>query len=506
MITKLLKDSFSSILVPLVKLAITFVMAPVIVHALGNYDYGVWEIVFSLIAYMEFLDFGLLPAIVRNVARHHALREMDELHKIFSSSLMFFIPVGLITSGGLLIAAFWAPEYFLQGTPTDSHKYTIFFLVISIQAYFVFVGSVFDCFLEGLQLYWVKNYATILFSIIGVAFMYPLLKGGGGLLTLAIVNTCGLSLKYILYGIVLANHRTGGFRFRMRDVSRQTLRGMFNFGMKSFVWALSLRISTLTDPLIIGAFLGASVVPFYMIPANFIGQARSLIWSVTRIFLPLFSTLDARNDIRKTREVYLDASRYMLGIIIPLLGGIWLLGSPFISLWMGHEYAEKGVYVLYLLIAAHFVPWLNPFSRRFLTAIDKHEILAKVGMICAAINLSLSLLLVRYIGKEGVALATLLPLLAFEPYLLFRTNVELQSSVKEYAAKVFLPLLVPAIAFMTTLWVLVKIATISSLMHVVILACASVAVYVPTFFVVAMKKSERQKIIVRIRNAFPSVS
>lgn len=504
MITKLLKDSFSSVMVPVVKLVITFIMAPVIVHALGNYDYGVWEIVFSLIAYMEFLDFGLMPAIVRNVARHNALHETEEMHRIFSSSLAFFIPVGLITSGGLLFAAYWAPEYFLKGASSGSNKYFIFFVIISIQAYFVFVGSVFDCFIEGLQLYWIKNYSTILFSIIGVAFMYPLLKSGGGLLTLATVNTCGLSLKYILYGVVLSSRKVGGFRFRLKDVSVKALREMFNFGMKSFVWALSLRISTLTDPLIIGAFLGASVVPFYMIPSNLIGQARNLVWSITRVFLPLFSSLDALNDIAKTRSVYLDASRFTIGIIIPLVGGICLLGPQFLSIWMGKEYAENGVYVLYLLLAAQLLPWFNPFSRRFLTAIDKHEILAKVGMIGAAINLGLSLLLVRYIGKEGVALATLLPLIVFEPYLLLKTSEQLESTVMEYACKVFLPLLLPCIIFVVTLLGLISVLQIDSLIHIAILGCVSVAVYIPFFFFTAMKKDERQKVLCKIRDKFCS--
>lgn len=504
MIRKLFNDSITSATVPLVKLAITFVMAPVIVHSLGNYDYGIWEIVFSIIAYMEFLDFGLMPAIVRNVARHNALRDTEELHRIYSSSLVFFVPIGALMAAGLLLVAYWAPELFLKGPDPGSSKYTLFFAIISIQVFFVFVGSVFDCYFEGLQLYSLRNFITIVFSIAGAVIMYPLLKQGDGLLVLATVNTCGFVFKYILYGIILSTRKFGAYRFRLRDFSRKTLGGLFSFGVKSFVWALSLRIGSLTDPMIIGSFLGAAVVPFYMIPSNFVGQARGLIWSVTKIFLPAFSGLDALNEKEKSRSLYFGASRFMLGIIVPLIGGISLLGPSFLEHWMGREYAEKGLYVLYISAASQMVPYLNPFSKRYLTAINKHGILVRIGTITAIINLGLSLALVQIVGIEGVAIGTLVPLVLFEPYLLYKTCQELDSSATAYVRHVLLPLLVPTVIFVVFLKTAMVWMPVHSIIDVVWLALMSMAIYTPAFFTMAMKQQERQQVYSKIRSKFYS--
>ena len=499
MIRKLLNDAFSSVVVPFVKICITFIMAPVIVHSLGNYDYGVWEIVFAIIGYMEFLDFGLMPAIVRNVARFRALKDSEEMQRIYSSSLAFFFPVGVLLAGGLLAFSLWAPEVFVKGPDPGSHKYEIFFLIISAQVFFVFVGGVFDCCLEGLMLYNLRNYTTVVFSIVGAVIMYPLLKNGGGLLVLAAVNAGGMSLKYLFYGLVLSWKKYGSFRFGVRYVSRQTFKGLFNFGVKSFVWALSLRISILTDPLVIGGFLGAAAVPFYMIPSNLVGQARNVVWSITRVFLPVFSGLDALDEKEKTRNLYFGASRFMIGLVIPLLGGICLLGPSFIEHWMGFEYGEKGRWILYILSAAYLLQWLNPFCRRFLTAINKHEILARVGIISALVNLGLSLTLVRFIGKEGVALGTLLPVMMFEPYFLYKTCQELQCSMAQYAWHVFLPLLIPTAFFVLSLQGAMMLIHINSLIDVALLAMLSMGVYIPIFAVTAMKREERRKIYVRIR-------
>lgn len=486
-------------MVPLIKIGITFIMAPLIVHALGNYDYGVSEIVFSVVGYMGILDLGLMPAIVRFVARYVALGDKEELQKIYSSALAFLFPVGLLCTFGLIIISFWAPHIFVNGTGVGSLKYKIFIIIVGCQLFFTFVGSVFDCYIEGLQRYSLRNYSTIAFSIIGTLVMYPLLKNGGGLITVATVNMLGYSLKNMIYGLLLWQPKYGGYCFKRRNVSKKTLRELFSFGLKSFVYAVSLRISTLTDSLVIGAVLGAAVVPFYIIPVNFLSHACNLILAMTRNFMPVFSELDAVAKKSTTRNLFFGCSRYALGIIIPIVAGVCILGPSFLAHWMGDEYAEKGALVLYIMAAAYMVQWLNPFSNRFLTGVGKHGIMAKIGIVNSLLNLGISLVLVRYFGKEGVALGTLLPALLFEPYLLYKTCKLLDSSILHYARQVFLPQILPTICFILVLKSEGVYLPNHSTLDVVFQAIIAIFVYLPVFVAMAMKREERVRIIDLLR-------
>lgn len=500
MMGKLIGNSLSSILVPLVKMGITFIMAPLIVRALGNYDYGVWEIAFSVIGYMGILDLGLMPAIVRYVARYHALDDHDELHRIFSTALAFFFPVGFIMAVILISLVIWAPDLFIKSSSATVHtKYSFFFLIISVQLFFTFVGGVFDCFLEGLQRYSLRNYSTIIFSLAGAMVMYPLLKNGGGLLTVALGNSLGYSLKYLLYGILLRRTSEGGYRFQKRDVSRSTFRNLFDFGFKSFVYAVSLRISTLTDPLVIGAFIGAATVPLYVIPVNLVGQIRNLVWSTTRNFMPVFSELDALSEKDRARDLLFDSSRFALGIIAPIMTGICVLGPSFLSHWMGEEYAVKGQMVLYLIAAAYMVQWLNPFSNRFFTGVGKHGILARLGMIGSVLNLVLSIIFVQFLGKEGVALGTLIPVVLFEPYLLYKTCRLLETSITTYLKYVLLPLVIPTLSLVIALVVSMTFLPAHNLLDVAMIAAFGMCIYVPVFVLMAISRDERNIAIQAIK-------
>ena len=198
-------NSLSGGMVPFVKVIITFIMSPLIVRALGNYDYGIWEMVFAVVGYMGILDLGLTPAIVRFVARYKALEDHKELNRIYSSCMAFLFPVGLAMALVLIAVAFWAPDLIMKGAKAgDQQKYFIFLLIVAAEVFVTFTGSLFDCFLEGFQKYKLRNYATVFMSIAGALIMYPLLKNGGGLVAVAAANAIGYTVKFVFYGIMLS--------------------------------------------------------------------------------------------------------------------------------------------------------------------------------------------------------------------------------------------------------------------------------------------------------------
>ena len=54
-VKNIISNSLSGGVVPVIKVGITFIMAPLIVRALGNYDYGIWEMVFAIVGYMGYV-------------------------------------------------------------------------------------------------------------------------------------------------------------------------------------------------------------------------------------------------------------------------------------------------------------------------------------------------------------------------------------------------------------------------------------------------------------------
>jgi O-antigen/teichoic acid export membrane protein len=113
-------------------------------------------------------------------------------------------------------------------------------------------------------------------------------------------------------------------------------------------------------------------------------------------------------------------------------------------------------------------------------------------------NLVLSLILVHFLGKEGVALGTLLPVLVFEPYYLFKVCKILKTTVWGYTQKVILPLLVPALIIIVAIEGCRLAHPPDSLAQVLLIAVVSMTLYLLSFFSFSMTNAERQLVQQRI--------
>jgi O-antigen/teichoic acid export membrane protein len=497
MIRTLLLNTGSNVLVMLVKLAITFIMTPVFVRNLGYHDFGLWEIVVSVIGYMGMLDMGIRPAISRFSAKYNAEGDRENLLTVFASTFVFMAFIGILLMTFFSLWGFWYADV-LAPDGESAHRYTLWLIIIGIRLLFVFPGYVAESYLEGFQKYYLKNNLTIVISVIIASVVYSLITPENGLLVLAAGNAIGLSVKYILFFIILARPAFGGISLRLRSFSPAKLKEIIVFGSKSFVQGAANRIETSTDVLIIGYFLGPAIVPFYSIPANLAGYLRMFGWNLTHVFMPLFSDLSAKSEDRRILEVYLGASKYIVGLTFSIATGVVLLGGPFLAIWIGQEFREKGEIIIWMMAVFMVFPFINPFASRYLTAVNKHAILAKLAPLSAALNVILSLALVNPFGAAGVAAGSMVSALIFVPVYLRYTCRELGIPVRLYLARCVLPCVPPTLVLAAVVIAVRSIYGIHGYIDIILLAAGAGAVWLAIFWFAALNAVERQYISTRL--------
>ncbi|MCW8931852.1 MAG: polysaccharide biosynthesis C-terminal domain-containing protein [Gammaproteobacteria bacterium] len=444
MLKKLVQNSSSNVLVFALKLVITFVMTPVLVINLGDYDYGINEIIISVIGYMGLLDMGLLPTMSRFASRHNAKNEHEEMQQVFSTSMLFLSLIGIVLGICFFIWAVFFPAS-IAPEGADLDKYSLFLIIVGIQVLVTFPGFVAQSFLEGLQFYHIKNKVVIYNSVIGSVLLLTFITPENALILITSINTIGVSIKYLIYFILLSRPTYGGLIFKWNKFSMSTLKELLVFGFKSFVQGASYRLSYNADNFIIAAFMGPAYIVFFAIPSALVRNIRMLILNINHAFLPLFSDLSARGDKEAILKYYINSSRYLVGLVVLTAIMAALLGPDFISLWIGSRYSEAGTNVLYVLILFTIIPLLNPFSQRYLIAIGEHGIFARLEPIAALANILLSIWLVVDYGLVGIALGSMIPALLVNILYLKRTCFLLEISVLSYIKDCWLPSVLPAI-------------------------------------------------------------
>lgn len=384
-----------------------FFLSPLLVHGLGDERYGIWALLDSVIAYFTLFDLGVAASVVRYVARFEAVRDDDRLNRVFSTSLSIFGAAGLavlvltagVAFGGLSLLH--VPEALVtEARPA--------LLLLGLNLAVGLPLSVFPAVLDGLGRYPTKTGVRTVGLVLRCFLVYLLTRHGGGLVELA-----GLALVFSVaeHGAMAmaARHYLPQLRFSPRLVDRDTFHTIRGYSLDAFVAMVAGRISFQTDALVIGRFLAPSFITFFALAARLVEYSKDSLRVATAVLTPAISALDARGDQGGIRTVLLTSTRYALWLILPAQLGLLLLGRPFLTLWLGPDYADRSYPVLAILAAPLALAVSQSVSARVLYGSGRLRWFSRVALTEALANLVLSVALVGPLGIEGVALGTALP-------------------------------------------------------------------------------------------------
>jgi O-antigen/teichoic acid export membrane protein len=476
------------------KLGITFVMTPILIKNMGNYDYGLWEMVGAVIGYMGMLDLGIRPAVSRFASRFIAQKDEAALTTLYATAWYFLLAVGVFIAIILSIAGFFFADLIAPEHSSDNLRYTWFLLILAAQLLITFPSYTAESYLEAYQEYYLKNNVTIFNSILGSIIIFVFITPENALLLLAGVNAVGICSKY-LFLVWLMQYRRAFLRLRRAYFSLAQLKELLRFSVKTLIQGVATKIENATDTLVIGFVMGPASVPLYSIPANLVSYIRLISYNFTHVFMPYFSALGALNDQQKIQEVYLTGSKFTVAPCLILAIGTYALGADFLGLWVGDEIANSAKSFLGVLIAFLVLPLFNPMASRYLTAIDKHGFFAKWQPIVALANLGLSVLLIYPLGILGVALGSLIPALVFQPILLIICCKNLGFSPVVYLRAALLPWLVPSIGMAITVFSTKEFFPINNYFELLIVAVGATLIFVLLGWLFALTVNERSQLV-----------
>src|SRR5579864_5582324 len=92
----MLRNVFSNWLGLLLRGAISVALTPIMIHYLGDFQYGLWVLVMSVVDYSGILDLGIRPTLHRFVARWKSLNDRVALNETMGTALAFSSGAGLL--------------------------------------------------------------------------------------------------------------------------------------------------------------------------------------------------------------------------------------------------------------------------------------------------------------------------------------------------------------------------------------------------------------------------
>ncbi len=404
---------------------IGFVLTPVLVHGLGDRDYGVWVMVFSLTGYFGLFDQGIRPSLVRYIARDHARGDEAGVSHTLSSAVLLNSALGALT---LLVTALAAATFtrFLKIEPGQVGVVRHIIVIAGASMALGFPLGVFGAGLSGLQRYDLANLTGIVVGVVRALAFVAVLRLGGGLVALAWVSLA-MNLVGHAASWVLLRRELPGLRLDLTTVTRARLSLIMSYSGVAFVGAVANSLVFQTDALVITAWMGAVLVTPFALAAGLVDNVRSLVNSATWVLSPTASELEARDETESLHALVIQGAKYSVLLSWPVLFALLIFGPNLLTTWVGHQYAhgpllgtllrpgtwraaDSAAPLLVWLTLPTFISLPQSAASSVLYGVSRHRGVVGLSLLNALLNLGLSILWVTPWGLTGVALGTAVPL------------------------------------------------------------------------------------------------
>jgi len=405
---KLYLNSLSGTALYVVNIAVAFVLSPVLLKALGNNGYGLWELIMSVVGYMGLLDLGIGSAMVRYVAVAEGSQDREELGRLISTSLVFFSTVGGIACVLFMLMGFF-PGFLAGEDAGKIENIHILFYIFALNALFTFPMQVFLSVLLGLQCHYFINFTRIILILVKsiIIYFYIFSYSASVLVFISVVEIVYTIITFFLFYLFMSFKRDIP-KFSLGQVSRENFHDLFVFGSKNLVMMAASRLQNQSIPLIIANVIGMGSIVYYAFPNRLVEYAKGFSLAIGYPLTPYFGSVIGRGQSEGLKRAWLDVTFILQAImfIIPVV--LFYYGEIFLNLWIGQEYGLTGRWVLRILIIGLVADTLAVNGFRILTAQANHGKCAFVWLLLAALSIPAGVLGGKMWGVAGVALGVVL--------------------------------------------------------------------------------------------------
>ena len=397
------KGVMLSYITTVVRTASRLLLTPLYLHFLGVEEYGFYQYVFSIAAYAVILDFGISSVINKFAIEYREKNDKAGEENVMFYTLVFAAGSVLLIALAGLILGFAAPVVFGEAVASrlSLTRWLLFFMIAEL------VMLMFQHFFEGVILseerYVTHRGVALAQVVLRAAFTVAFILAGMGVMSIALGNFFGVGvcLAYEIYYCKAKLHlkvRYHGYNPRLiRDIAKLSIA----LCLQSVVEYMNSSVSQY----VLGRSLSTAAVTIFSIALTFSSFFDEIPTVIQRLYLPQVVKLVAGGaDGEKLTDFVIKPGRVQFSLVGGILGGFILFGRQFITMWTGEETLDAWLIGLFLMVPS-VLPLIQNVCLSILTAMNKRMFRSYALCGTAILNLLLSVILVRYIGIFGAAIA-----------------------------------------------------------------------------------------------------
>jgi O-antigen/teichoic acid export membrane protein len=356
-----------------------FVVAPFLIHHLGDSTYGVWTLIAALSSYFGLLDLGVCGSVGRYIAFYKAKNDSANANVTLNTALLVMGGLGFLALACMCGVQFAFVEIFRDIPPDQIESARLSLLLIGVNLALSLPCTVFDATLWAHQRFDVMSSVDTANAIIRAGLTFWLIGQGHGIVALAVITLAttlaGGCAK--LFATILLD---ADFRLGPRYLRRAILPSLLGYGFWRLVMSVGRMGAMRLSPFIIGTLLSVAKVTPFAVAMRLLSYTAELFTAACISVTPVATALHAQENSRWQRELMIGGGKFCMVLGLYMAALFVLLGKAFITLWVGPELVIASQ-LLIIVTLGELLPMSQATTTSIILATARHRVLACLYLI-----------------------------------------------------------------------------------------------------------------------------
>ncbi len=384
---------------------VNFLYIPLLLYYIGQEEYGLYQLIGSMIAYLSIVDFGLSSMVIRFYAKYWALGDQKGAENILAIARRGYLVVCLLVLWVGCVLYQFLPQWFSDSmSETELDEGLAIYLLLLFNFAITMLGMVYQAVINARQKFLFLRGTSCLQCVLQPLLVLVVLQEYPYAFGVAAATTM-LNAVLILWRWFYARKKLK-VRIAYHYWNRELLQGVGYFLLMQFIVSIADLVFFKTNQVILGIISGTAAVAIYAIAANIQQAYMMMSTSISDVFLPHVTELVARKvETEEISALFIRIGRLQFFALGLVGSGFVIFGQEFVSLWAGDGF-EDSYWIALLIMLPFTTDLIQNVGFAILQAMNRYGIRAAVQTLVGVINIVLAVPLGMKYGGIGCAAAT----------------------------------------------------------------------------------------------------
>jgi O-antigen/teichoic acid export membrane protein len=383
---------------------------PYLISALGIEAFGILTLVWALVGYFSFFDFGLGRALTQQIAMNRSSGMENEIPRIIKAGLLFTGLTGLL--GGILLFLLTPKlaESWLNISANLQVNALNSLAIASIGIPFTTLTTGFRGILEGFEDFKAVNILRIILGIANFALPALVVFFIGASLEYAVASLVASRFVILIWHYIVVNKKIK-IHWTAVALRYSDFKNLMGFGIWMTISNVISPLMVTADRFVISSVLGAAYVAYYTVPFEILVRVLIIPGALTAAVFPKMTSL-LQKDLSSAEKLYSKSVKLVASVLFPVLL-ITIAGAHFgLSIWINKDFADMAWIVAAILAVGIAFNGMAQIPHATIQAAGNIRLTALINFSELILYIPFLFVALKLFGINGAAIAWVLRVLA----------------------------------------------------------------------------------------------